>query len=174
MKKISSLILLSAALTCSGNALAEWQEIGKTDLFTVFVDPATLQKQGNPTQIMSMLDFKKPGQNPKTKENVNSIIGLNEFDCSAVKYRPIEFKVFSAVGTAAVANPGTAVSLASTAATGKSPLEHAASAATKKECSFFNVIDSKPICIEAVLPSITDNSELFLGPADSIQKSAQQ
>ena len=95
MKKISSLILLSAALTCSGNALAEWQEIGKTDLFTVFVDPATLQKQGNPTQIMSMLDFKKPGQNPKTKENVNSIIGLNEFDCSAVKYRPIEFKVFS-------------------------------------------------------------------------------
>lgn len=95
MKKISSLILLSAALTCSGNALAEWQEIGKTDLFTVFVDPATLQKQGNLTQIMSMLDFKKPGQNPKTKENVNSIIGLNEFDCSAVKYRPIEFKVFS-------------------------------------------------------------------------------
>ncbi|MBU3641990.1 surface-adhesin E family protein [Polynucleobacter sp. Fuers-14] len=95
MKKISSLILLSAVLTCSGNALAEWQEIGKTDLFTVFVDPATLQKQGNPTQIMSMLDFKKPGQNPKTKENVNSIIGLNEFDCSAVKYRPIEFKVFS-------------------------------------------------------------------------------
>ncbi|MBU3641991.1 hypothetical protein [Polynucleobacter sp. Fuers-14] len=80
----------------------------------------------------------------------------------------------SAVGTAAVANPGTAVSLASTAVTGKSPLEHAASAATKKECSFFNVIDSKPICIEVVLPSITDNSELFLGPADSIQKSAQQ
>jgi hypothetical protein len=68
MKKISSLILLSAALTCSGNALAEWQEIGKTDLFTVFVDPATLQKQGNLTQIMSMLDFKKSGQNPKTKE----------------------------------------------------------------------------------------------------------
>lgn len=95
MKKISSLFLLSAALTCSGNALAEWQEIGKTDLFTVFVDPATLQKQGNLTQIMSMLDFKKPGQNPKTKENVNSIIGLNEFDCSAVKYRPIEFKAFS-------------------------------------------------------------------------------
>lgn len=72
----------------------------------------------------------------------------------------------SSVGTAAIANPGTAASLASTAATGKSPLEHAASAATKKECSFFNVIDSKPICIEIVLPKITDNSTPLLGPAD--------
>ena len=80
----------------------------------------------------------------------------------------------STVGTAAVANPGTAASLASTAATGKSPLEHAASAATKKECSFFNVIDSKPICIEAVLPNITDKSEPLLGPADSAKASAQQ
>lgn len=80
----------------------------------------------------------------------------------------------STVGTAAVANPGTAASLASTAATGKSPLEHAASAATKKECSFFNLVDSKPICIEVTLPKITDNSEPLFGPADTSSKSAQQ
>lgn len=80
----------------------------------------------------------------------------------------------STVGTAAVANPGTAASLASTAATGKSPLEHAASAATKKECSFFNLIDSKPICIEVILPTITDNSTPLFGPADTSSKSAQQ
>ena len=95
MKKISSLLLLCAALTCSGAAFAEWQEIGKTDAFTLYADTATIQKQGDKVQIVSMLDFKKPGQNPKTKENVNSIIGLNEFDCSAIKYRPIEFKVFA-------------------------------------------------------------------------------
>ena len=80
----------------------------------------------------------------------------------------------SAVGTAAVANPGTAASLASTAATGKSPLEHVASAATKKECSFFNVIDSKPICIEITLPPVTDKSEPLFGPADKLKDSAQQ
>ena len=80
----------------------------------------------------------------------------------------------STIGTAAVANPGTAVSLASTAATGKSPLEHAASAATKKECSFFNVIDSKPICIEVVLPTVTDKSEPLLGPGETTKSSAQQ
>ena len=72
----------------------------------------------------------------------------------------------STAGTAAVANPSTAASLASTAATGKSPLEHAASAATKKECSFFNVIDSKPICIDVVLPTVTDKSQPLLGPAE--------
>lgn len=80
----------------------------------------------------------------------------------------------SSVGAAAVANPGTAASLASTAATGKSPLEHAASAATKKECSFFNVIGSKPICVDVVLPTITDNSTPLLGPADTPKQSAQQ
>lgn len=95
MKKISLLIALSATLLCSGNALAEWLEVGKTDLFTLYVDPATIQKQGDKSQVFSMLDFKKPGQNQKTKENANSIIGLNEFDCSSVKYRPIEFKVFA-------------------------------------------------------------------------------
>ena len=80
----------------------------------------------------------------------------------------------STVGTAAVANPGTAASLASTAATGKSPLEHAASAATKKECSFFNVIDSKPVCIEITLPTVTDKSEPLLGPADTPKSSTSQ
>ena len=95
MKKITSLLLLSAAFTCSGHAFAEWQEIGKTDAFTLYVDTATIQKQGDKTQVLSMLDFKKPGQNPKTKETANSLIGLNEFDCQAIKYRPIEFKVFA-------------------------------------------------------------------------------
>jgi hypothetical protein len=82
--------------------------------------------------------------------------------------------VASTAGTAAAANPATTVSLASTAATGKSPLEHAASAATKKECSFFNIIDSKPICIDIVLPTVTDKSEPLSGPADSPRESASQ
>lgn len=74
----------------------------------------------------------------------------------------------SAITTAAVANPMTAASITSSAATGKSPLEHAASAATKKECSFFHLVNSKPICIDVVLPPITDKSEPLLGPADTI------
>jgi len=71
-----------------------------------------------------------------------------------------------AVASAAAANPMTATSLASTVATGKSPLEHAASAATKKECSFFNPLSAKPICIDVSVPKVTDNSTPLLGPAD--------
>ena len=95
MKSITTLLAISATLFVCGNAMAAWQDIGKNDQSTVYVDTATLQTQGNLAQIMSMLDFKKPGQDPQTKENVNSIIGLNEYDCSSGKYRPIEFKVFT-------------------------------------------------------------------------------
>ena len=70
------------------------------------------------------------------------------------------------VATAAVANPSTAVSLASTVATGKSPLEHAASEATKKECNFLNLLGPKPVCQELVLPKIMDHSQEMIGIAD--------
>lgn len=76
----------------------------------------------------------------------------------------------SAVGgtatTVAIANPSTTVSVASTVTTGKSPLEHAASQATKKECNFLNFLGPKPICEELIIPPITDRSEIYLGEAD--------
>lgn len=70
------------------------------------------------------------------------------------------------VATAAVANPSTAVSVASTVTTGKSPLEHAASQATKKECNFLNLLGPKPVCQEFVMPPIMDHSQEMVGIAD--------
>jgi hypothetical protein len=72
----------------------------------------------------------------------------------------------TAATTAAVANPATAARVASTVTTGKSPLEHATSAATKKDCSLFNLVGGKAICIDIAMPGITDKSEFYLGPAD--------
>ena len=76
----------------------------------------------------------------------------------------------SSAGTSAVAvaaaNPVTTTSMASTVATGKSPLEHAVSAATKKECSFTNIVTPKPICEDVVMPKIIDKSTPLAGPAD--------
>ena len=74
--------------------------------------------------------------------------------------------VGTAAGSAAVASPVTAVSVTSTVTTGRSPLEHATSAATKKDCSFFNVFSAKPICEEIVIPSVKDQSEMIVGEAD--------
>ena len=70
------------------------------------------------------------------------------------------------VATAAVANPSTAVSVASTVTTGKSPLEHAASQATKKECNFLNLLGPKPVCEEFLVPPIMDHSQEMVGIAD--------
>jgi hypothetical protein len=79
--------------------------------------------------------------------------------------------VASSAGTAAVsvavANPSTAASAVSTVTTGKSPLEHAASAATKQDCNFLNALGPKPICSDIPVPTIKDMSEPYLGPADS-------
>ena len=80
----------------------------------------------------------------------------------------------TSVAAAAVANPVTATSVASTITTGKSPLEHAASAATKKECSFTNIVGPKPICEEIPVPKVIDKSVPLTGPADLPKDPAKQ
>jgi hypothetical protein len=97
MKKILLATLSATALFISthGIANAAWKELGSNAVMTVYIDLDTVQTQGEKTQIVSMLDFKKPGTNPSNKEPVNSIIGLNEYDCPAISYRPIAYKEFS-------------------------------------------------------------------------------
>ena len=64
-------------------------------MMVVYVDLDTVSAIGEKAQIMSMLDLKKPGVNPKTKQSVSSIIGINEYNCPAISYRPIEYKEFA-------------------------------------------------------------------------------
>lgn len=97
MKKILLPIFTASILLIAsqGIANAAWKELGSNAVMTVYVDLDTVQTQGEKTQIVSMLDFKKPGTNPSNKETVSSIIGLNEYDCPAISYRPIAYKEFS-------------------------------------------------------------------------------
>jgi cell division protein FtsX len=97
MKKILFVTLTAIALvlSTSGIANAAWKEIGSNEQMTVYVDTDTVQSKGEKAQIFSMLDFKKPGANPQNKKVVNSIVGLNEFDCPNVSYRPIAFREFT-------------------------------------------------------------------------------
>jgi hypothetical protein len=83
MKNTLLALLTTSALLigAQGTAHAAWKELGSNAVMTVYVDLDTVQTQGEKTQIISMLDFKKPGTNPSNKEAVNSIIGLNEYDC---------------------------------------------------------------------------------------------
>ncbi len=94
MKKWMVIAVCMTALPIS-SAFAAWQEIGSNEQSTVSLDIETLKRDGDKAQIMSMLDFKTPGADPKTKEPIRSIIGLNEYLCGKIQYRPIEYKVFS-------------------------------------------------------------------------------
>jgi hypothetical protein len=98
MKKLTPFIavaLFTASMSCISNAYAEWKELGSNEVMVVYVDMDTASANGEKAQVMSMLDFKKPGRNPSNKETVNSIIGLNEYNCPEISYRPIAFKEFA-------------------------------------------------------------------------------
>ena len=88
-------IFTALSLAPLSSSFAAWQELGSIEAMVVYVDTDTVSSSGEKAQIMSMLDLKKPGINPKTKEAVNSIIGINEYNCPAISYRPIEYKEFS-------------------------------------------------------------------------------
>jgi hypothetical protein len=90
-KKLSIALI---TLLFTSSAFAAWQEIGQNEQAIVLVDTATLKLEGDKAQIMSMLSFKKTGKDPKTGEFVNSIVGLNEYDCTSIMYRPLEVKMF--------------------------------------------------------------------------------
>ena len=94
MKKWMAIAVCMTVLPIS-SAFAAWQEIGFNEQSTVSLDIETLKRDGDKAQIMSMLDFKAPGADPQTKEPIRSIIGLNEYLCGKVQYRPIEYKIFS-------------------------------------------------------------------------------
>ena len=87
--RISALTLF---LLCSGNAIAAWDELGSNELITVWVDKVSLKKSGDKALLLSMLDLKKPGVDPKSKSPVNSIIGLNEYHCGQNQYRALDVK----------------------------------------------------------------------------------
>jgi hypothetical protein len=96
MKKIYTLtIFTTLSLLPFSSSFAEWKELGANAVMVVYVDLDTISTSGEKAHIMSMLDLKKPGVNPKTKQPVSSIIGINEYNCPAISYRPIEYKEFA-------------------------------------------------------------------------------
>jgi hypothetical protein len=96
MKKIYALtVFTTLSLLPFSSSFAEWKELGSNAVMVVYVDLDTISDSGEKARIMSMLDFKKPGVNPKTKQPVSSIIGINEYNCPTISYRPIEYKEFA-------------------------------------------------------------------------------
>jgi hypothetical protein len=91
-------LLLPTLMGClffSNPILAAWDELGSNEAIIVFVDKASVKRTGDKVQMLSMLELKKSGVNPKTKETIQSIVGFNEFACGNTQYRPLEVKFYS-------------------------------------------------------------------------------
>ena len=87
--------IVALLLTTTPTVFAAWDELGTSEFITVLIDKASVKKSGDKVQVLSMLDLKKPGVEPKTKTPVSSIIGLNEYHCGQVQYRPLEVRFIS-------------------------------------------------------------------------------
>lgn len=96
MKKINVFSIAAMLfLLPFSNSYAAWKELGSNEMMVVYVDLDTISGSGEKVQILSMLDFRRAGMNPKSKLPVSSIIGINEYNCPAISYRPIAYKEFS-------------------------------------------------------------------------------
>ena len=92
MNALLKLVAFSFFTLFANVSFAAWEELGSNDFMTVLIDKSSIKKSGDKVQVLSMLDLKKPGVEPKTKAPVNSIIGLNEYHCGQVQYRPLEVR----------------------------------------------------------------------------------
>jgi len=62
MKKLTlTTAIIALSMLPIMSAVAAWQELGYNELMSVSVDVETLQRTGDKAQIMSLLNFKKPG-----------------------------------------------------------------------------------------------------------------
>ena len=76
-------------LLATGAAHAEWTKIGVSnkadDAFTLYVDPATIQRHGNLVRMWDLQDFRRP-QILNGQEYLSEKTQI-EFDCQAKKAR---------------------------------------------------------------------------------------
>jgi len=84
MRKIILITLLAAT---SNSALAEWVGLGSRDNYTVYADPATIQRADNGITMQWLIDFKTSATGDA--EPHMSMKTLSEFDCKQERLRTL-------------------------------------------------------------------------------------
>lgn len=87
MKKIALALVLAAV---SGVAMAEWVEVGESDSLSLYIDPATIRKDGNLRRVWVIHDLKQ-----RDKDGVMSLRGLLEYDCKEARSRDLSSSTHS-------------------------------------------------------------------------------
>jgi len=82
MRKVILMLLLAVV---SNSAMAEWVDVGSNENITIFVDPASIQRDGNMAKMWHLTDFKTAQKDMGDK--YLSTKDQNEYDCKEVKVR---------------------------------------------------------------------------------------
>jgi len=83
---VSKVILLLLAVA-SNSGMAEWVGLGSLDNYTVYADPATIQKTDNGVKMWWLTDFKTSASGDS--EPHVSMKTLSEFDCDKKQLRTL-------------------------------------------------------------------------------------
>jgi hypothetical protein len=90
---MSKAILTMLLAVLSGNASAQWVEVGSNREQTVYAD-FTIVKEGNTVQMWDLFNFRS-GQVMTLGKQYLSQMSLHEYDCAVVRVRMLNFSQHS-------------------------------------------------------------------------------
>ena len=86
-------LMFALSLTCS-SAMAEWTKFHEYTKATVYVNLATIQRDGSLVKMWSMSDYKSR-QYTEQKESYRSIKSQAEYDCNESTRRTVSITLYS-------------------------------------------------------------------------------
>jgi hypothetical protein len=86
------LLLAASFFVCMSSAWADWQLIKETREYILYVDPDSVQKNGNLVKVVSFQDFHK--MQTLAEHSYLASKTVNEYDCEKKLLRQIERSIF--------------------------------------------------------------------------------
>ena len=83
-------LLLTLILLITGPALAEWVRVAEDDNSSIYIDPATIRKDGNFRKAWELQDLKKRNKNGELSSRYRM-----EYDCKEERARILSFTTHS-------------------------------------------------------------------------------
>jgi len=83
------LVVLLASV--SGNAVADWVQVSRSEYATAYADPATIRRTGDRVKLWNLFDFKTIRVSKASGKSYMSSKSQNEYDCSEEQSRPHYF-----------------------------------------------------------------------------------
>lgn len=78
-------ILIVMLAVMSNSALAAWKQVGSNENTTLYIDPSTIQREGNLAKMWHLTDYRKPTRD--ISEPYLSAKDQHEYDCKQAKSR---------------------------------------------------------------------------------------